>query len=173
MNSTINKTFNTVLQNRCSYSIRKFLRKLSSQVVFFNVQYMCFCMYLYPIKVVISLPLWIKLTMGQLLLFFLSNFSSFFNLSHSCPRNQPSSLLLIDRYILAIQQSELPQEPCHHGHKNRKWLKTASKSFSLTYSSQKSTFFAVLIYTRYGHHRYFKFERKYQHTARILPFCFF
>ena len=32
----------------------------------------------YPIHVVISLPLWIKLTMDQLLLFFLCNFSSFF-----------------------------------------------------------------------------------------------
>ena len=43
---------------------------------------------LYPIQVVISLPLWIKLTMGQLLLFFLWNFSSFFSLRRRCPRNQ-------------------------------------------------------------------------------------
>ena len=40
--------------------------------------------------------------------------------------------------------------------------KTASKSFSLSNSSQKSPFFAVLMYTLYGHHRYFKFKRKYQ-----------
>ena len=32
-----------------------------------------------PIQVVISIPLWIKLTMDQLLLFFLCNFSSFFS----------------------------------------------------------------------------------------------
>ena len=32
-----------------------------------------------PIQVIISLPLWIKLTMGQLLLFFLCNFCSFFS----------------------------------------------------------------------------------------------
>ena len=34
---------------------------------------------IYPIQFVISLPLWIKLTMGQLLLFFLRNFSSIFS----------------------------------------------------------------------------------------------
>ena len=57
-----------------------------------------------PIQVVISLSLWIKLTMGQLLLFFLCNFSSFFSYVGGIPVTNHFSLLLIDRYILAIQQ---------------------------------------------------------------------
>ena len=57
-----------------------------------------------PIQVVISLPLWIKLTMGQLLLFFLCNFSSFFSYVGGILVTNHFSLLLIDRYILAIQQ---------------------------------------------------------------------
>ena len=95
-----------------------------------------------PIQVVISLPLWIKLTMGQLLLFFLCNFSSFFSYVGGIPVTNHFSLLLIDRYILAIQQiithkehfrysfsSELPQKPWHHGHNNRKWLKQLQSHF--------------------------------------------
>ena len=90
---------------------------------------------LWPIQVVISLPLWIKLTMSQLLLqlllllFFLCNFSSFFSYVGGILVNKHFSLLLIDRYILATQQimkhtrsicdtlfdmqrsSELPQKP--------------------------------------------------------------
>ena len=100
---------------------------------------------LYPIQVVISLPLWIKLTMGQLLLFFLCNFSSFFSLRRSCPRNQTfftvidwqiyfwysanyntwralAILFLICSDLLNCQQ---------------KVAKTISKSFSLSNSSQK------------------------------------
>ena len=46
----------------------------------------------------------IKLTMGQLLLFFLCNFSSFFSYVRGIPVTNHFSLLLIDRYILAIQQ---------------------------------------------------------------------
>ena len=49
-------------------------------------------------------PLWIKLTMGQLLLFFLCNFSSFFSYVGGILVTNHFSLLLIDRYILAIQQ---------------------------------------------------------------------
>ena len=52
--------------------------------------------------------------------------------------------------------------------------KTASKSFSLTNSSQKSSFFAVLMYALCGHHRYFKFKGKYQQYGpcfqTIFPF---
>ena len=40
---------------------------------------------LFPIQVVVSLPLWIKLTMGQFLLFFLCNFSSFFSYVRGIP----------------------------------------------------------------------------------------
>ena len=57
-----------------------------------------------PIQVVIPLPLWIKLTMDQLLLFFLCNFNSFFSYVGGIPVTNQFSLLLIDRYILATQQ---------------------------------------------------------------------
>ena len=42
--------------------------------------------------------------MGQLLLFFLCNFSSFFSYVGGILVTNHFSLLLIDRYILAIQQ---------------------------------------------------------------------
>ena len=51
---------------------------------------------LYPIQVVISLPLWIKLTMGQLLLLFLCNFCSFFNYVGGVLVTNLFSLLFID-----------------------------------------------------------------------------
>ena len=54
------------------------------------------------IQVVVSLPSWIKLPMGQLLLFFLCNFSSFFSYAKDILVINHFSLLLIDRYILAI-----------------------------------------------------------------------
>ena len=51
---------------------------------------------------------------------------------------------------------------------------TASKSFSLSNSSQKLPFLAVLIYALYGHPRYFKFKQKYQQYGpcfqTIFPF---
>ena len=57
-----------------------------------------------PIQVVISLPLWTKLIKGQLLLFFLSKSSSFFSYVGIIHVTNHFTLLLIDRYILAIQQ---------------------------------------------------------------------
>ena len=42
--------------------------------------------------------------MGQLLLFFLCNFSSIFSYVGGIPVTNHFSLLLIDRYILAVQQ---------------------------------------------------------------------
>ena len=42
--------------------------------------------------------------MGQLLLFFLRNFSSFFSYVRGIPVTNHFWLLLIDKYILAIQQ---------------------------------------------------------------------
>ena len=105
---------------------------------------------LYPIQVVISLSLWTKFTMGQLLLFFLCNFSSFFSLRWRCPRNQPF-FTVIDSYVdfgysanynprgafcdtlFDLQQSsELPQKPLYHGHNNRKWLKLPQSHFHST-----------------------------------------
>ena len=59
---------------------------------------------LYPIQVVLSLPLWLKLTMGQLLLFFLCTFCSFFGYVGGVLVTNLFPLLLIDRYILAIEQ---------------------------------------------------------------------
>ena len=94
-----------------------------------------------PIQVVILLPLWIKLPMGQLLLFFLCDFSSFFSYVVAILLTKYFSLLLIDRYILAIQQFITHEEhlryffwsvaifwtaseALHYGHNNKKWLKS-------------------------------------------------
>ena len=146
-----------------------------------------------PIQVVISLPLWIKLTMGQLLLFFLCNFSSSFSYVGGIPVTTHFSLLLIDRYsyILVIQQirthkrsicdslfdllrsSELPQKPWHHGHSNRKWLKQPQSHFHWAIP-HRSRHFSLLMYALYGHPRYSKFKRKYRQYGpcfqTIYPF---
>ena len=132
---------------------------------------------LYPIQVVISLPLWIKLTMGLLLLFFLCNFRSFFSYVGCTLITNFFSLLLIDRYILAIQQIITHKEHLRYSFwsvaifwtasealapwsQQQKVAKTTSKSLSLSSSSQKSPFFAVLMYVLYSHLRYFKFKWK-------------
>ena len=141
-----------------------------------------------PIQAVISLPLWIKLTMGQLVLFFLCNSSSSFQLWGGIHLTNHFSLLLFGRYILAIQQiitrsicntldlyqsSELPQRPWHHGHNNRKWLKQPQSHFYWAVPS-KSFHFRCLMYALYGHSRSFKFKRKYQQYGpcfqNIFPF---
>ena len=49
----------------------------------FALDFVLLVLKLYPIQVVISLSLWTKFTMGQLLLFFLCNFSSFFRQFHA------------------------------------------------------------------------------------------
>ena len=96
-----------------------------------------------PISSVISLPLLIKLTMGQLLLFLPCN--SFFSCVGGILVINHFSLLLIDRYILAIQQIIT-----HKGafailfliysiHNNRKWLKQPQSHFHCN-SSPKSPF---------------------------------
>ena len=46
---------------------------------------------------------------------------------------------------------------------------TASKSFPLSNPSQKLPFFAVLVYSLYGHPKYFKFKRKYQQIRPMFP----
>ena len=53
-----------------------------------------------PIQVVISLSLWIKLTMGQFLLLFLCNFFSFFSYSGSVLVTNLFSLQLVDIFWL-------------------------------------------------------------------------
>ena len=80
------------IQKRCSY-----LKNVALDFVLLVLK-------LYPIQVVISLPLWIKLTMDQLLLFFLCSLCSFFSFVGGALVTNFFSLLLIDRYILAIQQ---------------------------------------------------------------------
>ena len=55
-----------------------------------------------PIQVVISLPLWIKLTMGELFLFFCET-SAAFSYVGGIPVTNHFSLLLINRYHVAIQ----------------------------------------------------------------------
>ena len=115
---------------------------------------------------------------GPVIVFFLCNLSSFFSLRRRCPRNQPFSLLLINRYILAIQRivaqehlqysfwsvtvSWTTSEALAPSSKQQIVAKTASKLFSLSNSSQKSPCFAVLMYALNGHPRYFKFKRNYQ-----------
>ena len=53
-----------------------------------------------PIQVVISLSLWIKLTMGQFLLLFMCNFFSFFSYSRSVLVTNLLSLQLVDIFWL-------------------------------------------------------------------------
>ena len=83
---------------------------------------------------------------------------------------------MIDRYILAIQQiiTHLrysfwsvaifwtASEALTPWSQQQKVAEATSKPLSLSNSSQKSSFFAVLMYALYGHPRYFKFKRKYQ-----------
>ena len=57
-----------------------------------------------PIQVVISLTIWLKLTMDQSLLFFLCNSSIFFSYVGGIPVTNHFLLLLTERYILAIHQ---------------------------------------------------------------------
>ena len=85
------------------------------------------------IQNVISLPLWIKLTMGHLLLFFLCNLSSFFSLGRRCRCYWYIGIFwLFSKYYTSNifntlfdlkQSSELPQKSWHHGHNYRKCLK--------------------------------------------------
>ena len=81
--------------------------KFKNDVIFKMLLWiLCFWFWSYALsKLFISLPLWIKLTMGELLLFFLCNFSSFLSYAGGILVTNHFSLLLIgDRYILAIQQ---------------------------------------------------------------------
>ena len=107
---------------------------------------LCFWFWSYtPIQIVISLPLWIKLTMGQLLLHFLCNFYSFSSYVWGVLVTNPF-LLSIDRYILAIQQTTTHehlwffwsvaicrnhQKRWHYSHNNKRWLKEPQIYFHL------------------------------------------
>ena len=134
---------------------------------------------LWSIQVVISLPLWMKFTIGQLLLSFLCNFSTFFSYIGGILVTNHFSLVLIDRYILAIQQTITHKEHLRYSFwsaaifwtasealgpwsEQQRVAKTALKSFWLSSSSQKSSFLTVLMYALYDHPRYSKVKRKYQ-----------
>ena len=121
-----------------------------------------------PIQVVISLPLWIKLTMCQLLFFFLWNFSSFFSWRRRCPRNQLFSTVcywlisifwLFSKFWIITHEEHLRYTfwsvaifwavsealaPCSE---QQKVTKTILKSFSLTNppkSHHSSLFWCIL-----------------------------
>ena len=101
------------------------------------------------------------------------------------------SRLLIDRYIVAIQQIMTHKEHLRYSFwfiavfwtasealalwpQQRKLIKTTWKSLSLSNSSQKSPFFSVLMYALYGHPSYSKFKQKHQQYGpcfqTIFPF---
>ena len=118
---------------------------------------MLFVLKLCFIHVVISLPLWIKLSLGQLLLFFLCNFSSFFIYVGGIPVTNHFSLFLIDRYILAIRQIIINKEHFRYSFwskaifwtslealapwpRQQKVVKTASKSFHWAVPSKSRHF---------------------------------
>ena len=127
----------------CRLKFKKDVRTLLSQKC-------CFKFYGFGFEamhhlICFSLSLWIKLTMDQLLLFFLCNLSSFSATSEVLLTNH-FSLLLTDKYILAIQQimthkehlryswrsSELPQKPWHHVHNNRSGWNSLGSHFYWT-----------------------------------------
>ena len=64
--------------------------------------YFLFSLKLYPIQVLISFPLGIKLTTGQLLLLFLCNFSSLFSYAGGVlvSGEKRFSLLFVNRFLL-------------------------------------------------------------------------
>ena len=98
------------------------------------------------LQFVIWLSLWIKIIRSQLFFSFLCNFSSFSSYVGGIVVTKHFSLLLIDRYVLVIQQiitpqeylryttdlqqsSELYEKPCYHGHNRRKWLNLPQSHF--------------------------------------------
>ena len=102
--------------------------------------------------------------MGQLLLFFLCNFSGFFSYVGGILVTNQFLLLLIDRCILAIQKTIT-------NYCDTLWsvaiFWTSSEALppealALSNPFQKTPFFAVLMYALCGHRRYFTFKRKYQ-----------
>ena len=127
--------------------------------------------------------------MGQLLLFSLYNFGSFFSYVGRINVTNHFSLLFIDGYILAIQQIISHKEHLRYCFWSleifwtsletlapwswqNKLLNTASKSFLLSNSQQKSSFFAVLMYALYGHPRHYKFKQKINRVAHISRLSF-
>ena len=102
-----------------------------------------------PIQFVISLPLWIKLTMDQSFFVFLFNFSSFFSYVVGILVINLFSLLLINRYILAIQQIITHKEHLRYSFwctavfwkkNNRKWLKQPQGHFYWAVPSKSGHF---------------------------------
>ena len=141
-----------------------------------------------PIEVVILFLLWIKSLWVCYCSFFLCNFNRFLvTYVRDILVTNHFSLLLIDRYILAIHQII---NICHSfssvvifwtvsealapWSKQQKVAKTTSKLSSLSNSSQKPSFFAVLMYALYGHLRISNSRENINNTSRVsrLYFCF-
>ena len=95
--------------------------------------------------------------MGQLLFFFLSNFSSFFSRVGDIPVTNHFSLSLIDRYILAIQQIITNKKHLRYSfwsvaifwtyseasvpwYNNRKWLKQPQSHFYWAFPNKSRLF---------------------------------
>ena len=101
--------------------------KFKKDFVILNValDFVLLVLKLRPIQVVISLLLRIKLTMGQLLLFFLCNSSSFCSYVGSILVTNHFSLLFWSVVIFSTASEDLPSWSWQ-----QKVTKTASKSFS-------------------------------------------
>ena len=125
--------------------------------------------------------------MGQLLLFFLRNFSSFFSHTGGIPASNHFSLLvlLIDRYILTIHQiitqrsicdtyfdlqrsSELPQKPWHHVHNDINWLKQPQIHFYLAAPS-KVPIFRCFDVCSVRPHQTFQVQSKISTVRPVFP----
>ena len=119
---------------------------------------LCLWFWSYAPSITISLPLGIKLTMSHLLLFFLCNSRSFFSYVGGVLVTKLFSLLLINRYIVAIQQIITHEEHLRY-------------SF---WSVSKATIFYCFDVCSHVQPRYFQFYRKYQQYGlcfqTIFPF---
>ena len=108
----------------CSLRFKK--KMFLSYKCCFALDFVFLVLKLYPIQVIISLPLWIKLTMGQLLLLFLRNFCSFFVYVGGVLVTNFFSLLFS---LFHLQRSsELPQKHWHHS-RDRNLLKHPQSHF--------------------------------------------
>ena len=101
--SHTNSCFSELAYNSSVEIERKSLRFKKNVLIlktFLWILHFLFSLKLYPIQVVLSLPLWIKLTMDQILLLFLCNFCSLLRNAGGVPATNLFSLLLVDIFWL-------------------------------------------------------------------------
>ena len=122
---------------------------------------LCFWFFLkpYPIQVIISIPMWIKLTMCQLLLFFLCNFCSLFSYAGSVlvkapffhrywfiyfdySANYDTQRVFVINFLISNDLLNCFRSVATIVNINRKWLKQPQNHFNLG-SSQKSQHFLL------------------------------